>query len=138
MTASEFLDTNVVLYAFDDGEPRKQAIAQELLRRAIDSECTISIQVLSEICATVLRKLTPVQPIDVVRQLLDQLESVPTVSPDARTVRRAVDCCAKYGVHFYDGLILAAAEKAGCKTVWSEDVNDGQEYFGIHVKNPFA
>jgi predicted nucleic acid-binding protein len=41
-------------------------------------------------------------------------------------------------VHFYDGMILAAAEQAGCKTLWSEDMNAGQLYFGIKVENPFA
>ena len=138
MTADEFLDTNVVLYAYDDNEPRKQPIAQDLLRRAVRSECVISVQVLSEICNTILRKLTISHSIDLLREILDQLEPVPTVSPDERTVRRAVDCREKYGLHFYDGMIIAAAERAGCKKVWSEDLNSGQEYFGVRVENPFA
>jgi predicted nucleic acid-binding protein len=138
MTADEFLDTNVVLYAYDDNEPRKQSIAQDLLRRAVRSECVISVQVLSEICSTILRKLTISHSIDLLREILDQLEPVLTVSPDERTVRRAVDCREKYGLHFYDGMIIAAAERAGCKKVWSEDLNSGQEYFGVRVENPFA
>jgi predicted nucleic acid-binding protein len=138
MTADEFLDTNVVLYAYDDNEPRKQSIAQDLLRRAVRSECVISVQVLSEICSTILRKLTISHSIDLLREILDQLEPVPTVSPDERTVRRAVDCRERYGLHFYDGMIIAAAERAGCKKVWSEDLNAGQEYFGVRVENPFA
>lgn len=138
MTADEFLDTNIVLYAFDDSEPRKQSIAQELLRKAVRTECVISVQVLAEICNTILRKLAVSHSIDVLREILDQLEPVPTVSPDERTVRRAVDCHERYGLHFYDGMIIAAAEKAGCKQIWSEDLNAGQEYFGVKVKNPFA
>ncbi|HXJ13940.1 MAG TPA: PIN domain-containing protein [Candidatus Limnocylindrales bacterium] len=138
MTANEFLDTNIVLYAFDDSEPRKQSIAQELLRKAVRAECVISVQVLSEICNTILRKLVASHPIDLLRVILDQLEPVPTVSPDERTVRRAVDCRERYGLHFYDGMIVAAAERAGCKKIWSEDLNTGQEYFGIKVENPFV
>jgi predicted nucleic acid-binding protein len=138
MTADEFLDTNIVLYAYDDNEPRKQSIAQELLRRAVRTECVISVQVLAEICNTVLRKLTVTHSIDLLREILDQLEPVPTVSPDERTVRRAVDCCERHGLHFYDGMIIAAAERAGCKKIWSEDLNAGQEYFGVKVENPFA
>ncbi len=138
MTANEFLDTNIVLYAFDDSEPRKQSIAQELLRKAVRAECVISVQVLSEICNTILRKLVVSHPIDLLRVILDQLEPVPTVSPDERTVRRAVDCRERYGLHFYDGMIVAAAERAGCKKIWSEDLNTGQEYFGIKVENPFV
>jgi predicted nucleic acid-binding protein len=50
---------------------------------------------------------------------------------------RAVDVRAKYGVHFYDGMIVAAAERGGCGRIWSEDLNAGQKYFGIAVENPF-
>lgn len=138
MTADEFLDTNIVLYAFDDSEPRKQSIAQELLRRAVRAECVISVQVLSEICNTILRKMIVSHPIDLLREILEQLEPVPTVCPDERMVRRAVDCRERYGVHFYDGMIIAAAERAGCKRIWSEDLNAGQEYFGVKVENPFV
>ena len=138
MTADEFLDTNIVLYAFDDSDPRKQNIAQDLLRKAVRRECVISVQVLSEISNTILRKLTVGNSTDLLREILDQLEPVPTVCPDERTVRRAVDCHERYGLHFYDGMIIAAAERAGCKKIWSEDLNAGQEYFGVKVENPFA
>ena len=57
---------------------------------------------------------------------------------DAGVVRRAVEARAAYSVHFYDGMIVATAEKAGCKRIWSEDLNSGQEYFGITVENPFS
>jgi predicted nucleic acid-binding protein len=52
-------------------------------------------------------------------------------------VRRAVEAHAAYGIHFYDGLIVASAERAGCGRIWSEDLNPGQEYFGIKMANPF-
>jgi predicted nucleic acid-binding protein len=98
----------------------------------------ISVQVLSEICNAILRKLAVSHSIDLLREILDQLEPVPTVGPDERTVRRAVNCRERYGLHFCDGMIIAAAERAGCKKIWSEDLNGGQEYFGVKVENPFA
>jgi len=52
-------------------------------------------------------------------------------------VRRAVEAHAEYGVRFYDGMIVAAAERGGCERIWSEDFNAGQKYFGIVVENPF-
>jgi len=63
---------------------------------------------------------------------------IPTISPDGDTVRRAVETCSRYGVHFCDGMILATAEQAGCTKIWSEDLNARQVYFGIKVENPFA
>jgi len=46
---------------------------------------------------------------------------------------RAVEAHAVYGIHFYDGTIVAAAERGGCETIWSEDLNAGQKYFGVTV-----
>ncbi len=70
--------------------------------------------------------------------LLDALSPLKVVQPDKELVRRAVEAHARYGVHFYDGMIIAAAERADCKKIWSEDLNAGQEYFGVKVENPFA
>ncbi len=70
--------------------------------------------------------------------LLDALSPLKVVQPDKELVRRAVEAHAQYGVHFYDGMIIAAAERADCKKIWSEDLNAGQEYFGVKVENPFA
>jgi predicted nucleic acid-binding protein len=69
--------------------------------------------------------------------VLNALGPIGVVVPDADIVRRAVDVRAKYGVHFYDGMIVAAAERGGCGRIWSEDLNAGQKYFGIAVENPF-
>jgi|SRR5580704_36374 predicted nucleic acid-binding protein len=138
MSALEFLDSNILLYAYDPLDSRKQKIAQDLLRKGLAGECVISVQVLAEVTATLLHKTKPsTTPADV-EEILDLLEPIPTFSPDGETVRRAVQATSEYGVHFYDGMILAAAEQAGCKTLWSEDMNAGQLYFGIKVENPFA
>lgn len=53
-------------------------------------------------------------------------------------VHRATEVHGKYGLHLYDGLILAAAERANAERVLSEDLNAGQRYLGILVENPFA
>jgi len=65
------------------------------------------------------------------------LASIRLTIPDAELVRRAVEARSSYGVHFYDGMIIAAAERAGCARIWSEDFNEGQKYFGVTVANPF-
>ena len=65
------------------------------------------------------------------------LSPIRVVVPDADIVRRAVEARAEYGLHFYDGMIVAAAERGGCGRIWSEDLNAGQEYFGIAIANPF-
>ncbi len=72
-----------------------------------------------------------------VTAVLDALGPIRVVVPDAEIVRRAVEVRGQYGVHFYDGMIVEAAERGGCGRIWSEDLNAGQEYFGIAVENPF-
>jgi predicted nucleic acid-binding protein len=137
MTVPDFLDTNVLVYAYDTSAPEKRRIAQDLVRRAVAGEMVISTQVLAEFAATLLHKLTPtVRPEDVT-DVLDALGPIKTVTPDGGVVRRAVEARAQYGVHFWDGMIVAAAERGHCARIWSEDLNAGQEYFGVVVENPF-
>lgn len=138
MNGSDFLDSSVVLYAYDSNEQQKREIARELLANAIRGECAISVQVLMEIVTTLLHKVSPRFSANAVVEILDLLRPIPTIYPDRDTVRRAVQAHSDYGVHFCDGMILAAAERAGCKRILSEDLNAGQEYFGIRVANPFA
>jgi len=137
MSAPDFLDTNILVYAYDIGSPSKQRIAQDLLKKAVAGSCVISTQVLAEFAATLLHKIAPPVSPNEVLILLDALAPIPTISPDADTVRRAVETQSAYGIHFYDGMIVAAAERGGCERIWSEDLSSGQGYFGVKVVNPF-
>ncbi len=137
MPGPDFLDTNVLVYAYDVSEPAKQSVAQDLVRRAVAGELMVSTQVLAEFAATVLYKVSPPASAEDLITLLDTLGPVRLIMPDGDMVRRAVEAHAKYGLHFYDGMIVAAAERAGCERIWSEDLNAGQKYFGVVVANPF-
>jgi predicted nucleic acid-binding protein len=137
MSALEFLDTNVLVYSYDIADRGKQEIAQNLVRRALTGDIVTSAQVLGEFAATLLHKVVPrVDPVELI-VILDALGPIPVVTTDADMVRRAVEVQGRYGLHFYDSLIVAAADRAGCETIWSEDLNSGQKYFGISVQNPF-
>jgi predicted nucleic acid-binding protein len=138
MPGPDFLDTNILVYAYDSSSPTKQPVAQGLLRQAVAGHFVISTQVLAEFAATLLYKISPpLNPSDML-VLLDALGPIKVLTTNAGLVRRAVEARATYGIHLYDGMIVAAAEKAGCKRIWSEDLNPGQEYFGVVVENPFS
>jgi predicted nucleic acid-binding protein len=137
MPAPDFLDTNILVYAYDPSDRRKQEISQDLVRKAVAGEILVSTQVLGEFAATLLHKISPrARPRDVAAAL-EALSPARLVVLDGDLVRRAVEAHAQYGVHFYDGLIIAAAERGGCARIWSEDLNAGQKYFGVSVVNPF-
>jgi len=137
MTAREFLDSNVLIYAYDPSDRRKQQIGQGLLRRALAGEIVISTQVLAEFAVTLLHKMSPAALPEDVAAVLDALGPIGVVVPDGDLVRRAVEARGVYGIHFYDGMIVAAAERGRCERLWSEDLNSGQQYFGVTVENPF-
>jgi predicted nucleic acid-binding protein len=133
----EFLDSNVLIYAFDPSDSRKQAIGRDLLRRGVIGQFAISTQVMGEFVSTLIHKLIPAPSEREILQALDSLSPLRLVLPDSKLVRRAVEAHVRYGIHFYDGMIVAAAERADCRTIWSEDFNPGQTYFGITIRNPF-
>jgi predicted nucleic acid-binding protein len=137
MDAPDFMDSNVLVYAYDPNEPRKRQIAQKLVHKALEGEVITSPQVLAEFSATLLHKVSPPLPPEEVITILDTLGPVKLVLPDLGTVRRAVEARNRFGIRFYDGMIVAAAERGGCRRIWSEDLNAGEEYFGVRVENPF-
>ena len=137
MSGTDFLDTNVLVYAYQFTDPEKQRVAQDLVRRAVVGKFTISSQVLSEFASTLLHKFSPPASAQAVIALLDRLSPIKLIAPDGDLIRRAVEAHVSYGLHFYDGMIIAAAERGGCERILSEDLNAGQKYFGITVTNPF-
>jgi predicted nucleic acid-binding protein len=137
MPALDFLDTNILVYAYDPSDPQKQNISKAMVRRAVAGEFVISTQVLAEFAVTLLHKMSPAALPRDVATVLDALGPIHVIAPDADMVGRAVAVRAEYGIHFYDGMIVAAAERASCPQLWSEDLNAGQCYFGVTARNPF-
>jgi len=137
MNGRDFLDTNVLVYALDVADPSKHGIARPLVAEAVAGEFAISTQVLAELATTLLEKFKSKFNARDILPILDSLKPVPLIKPDGDMVRRAVEAHAAYGLHFYDGMIVAAAERAGSQKILSEDLNAGQKYFGISVVNPF-
>lgn len=126
-----------MIYAYDASDRGKQAVAQDLVRKALADEMLVSMQVLAEFSTTLLHKISPPAPTKHLHAILDALSPIRVILPDRDMVRRAVEVNAEYGLHFYDGMIVAAAERGGCQRILSEDLNPGQRYFGIVVENPF-
>lgn len=137
MTAPCFVDTNVLVYANDADAGHKQAIAFDLIGDLLEQErLVLSAQVLNELASVLLHPRFGYS-VDEVRETLGLYAHCPLVPLDATLTRRALDARARYQVSLPDGLVIAAAERARCGEILSEDLNHGQEYFGIVVRNPF-
>ena len=131
-----FFDTNIVVYANDSRDERKQTLALDLLsQHLIKRTGVVSSQVFQEYASVALAKLK--QPIAVVTHQLHLMESFRVVLVEPALVRRALEIHQLYQLSFWDAQILAAAERAGCDQILSEDLNPGQFYVGVQCVNPF-
>ncbi len=140
MADRDFFDTNVLVCAVDRRDLEKQTRARALLTEAIENGSgVVSAQVLGEfftISTSARRVPQPLSHSDA-RLIIEQVSVLPVVALDLSLVRRALDTRTRYQIAYWDALIIAAAERAGCTRLISEDLNAGQTYNGVVVVNPF-
>lgn len=132
-----FLDTNILVYGWDESDLAKQTTSRKLIRQAIEGKGLIAPHILGEFASVLLHRMKPAVRAGDVLTALDSLAGIGVVAASAAIVRRATEAHATYGVHFYDGLLIASAERASCSRIYTEDLSHGQHYFGVEVINPF-
>jgi len=134
----EFLDTNVLVYAHDAtaGEKRQKA-AELVLSLGREQRGMLSVQVLMEFVVTVTRKIPQLLAPETAAQLADDFATWNVYVPGAEDVGRATRLAARYDISLWDALIIHAAAEMGAEVLWTEDLNHGQTYEGVVVKNPF-
>jgi predicted nucleic acid-binding protein len=132
-----FVDTNVIVYAFDAGDERKRALALELLDDP-SLAMVVSSQVLTEFYWTVTRKLVPPLPEEAAQDVVHNLAQGEVVAVDASLVEAAIALARRHRLSLWDAAIVAAAQRAGCSEILSEDLHHGGVVAGIRIRNPFA
>jgi predicted nucleic acid-binding protein len=127
------------VYAYDRRNPAKQSTAQRLIEENLLAETgCLSAQVLSEFYVAVTRKLpVPLAP-EAAAAVVHLFSRMPVTEVDVSLVHRAMEAQRRYVISYWDALIVAAAERAGCSAILSEDLAAGQTYLGIPVIDPFA
>lgn len=134
-----FLDTNILVYAFDNDEPEKQSRALEILKQAgADGDAfVISTQVLQEFYAVVTRKLARKLSEEDAERATRGFACLPVVAADAHLVLAAITLSRRYQLSLWDALIVQAASKAGCSTLLTEDLSNGMHIGRVRVEDPF-
>jgi predicted nucleic acid-binding protein len=132
MSVRPFFDTTILIYAVCETDARA-VIAQRLLATGGH----ISVQVLNEFAAVARRKFK--KSWKEISEALDDIRSLcEPAAPLTVTIHNAaLKIAAKHGYHIYDALILASALDAGCDTLYSEDMQNGQKIGPITIRNPF-
>ena len=139
MNVRSFLDTNVLVYAFDRSSPEKARVAQQLIADgAAEKQAVISYQVVQEFINVAVRSFRIVVPrSDLEAFLLAALFPLMTVSSSPSLMLDALRLQAAHELAWYDSLIVAAALQDRCKILYSEDLQHGQRFGDLIVENPF-
>jgi predicted nucleic acid-binding protein len=140
MNGPAMLDANVIVYADDSRDLSKATVAERLVGHLIKRGlAVVTPQVLGEYWLTATRKLVPPLSPDRAEGRIHEYRNFMRVIPyDSVIVAEAVRGERKYGLHYYDAQIWAAARLAAVDVVFSEDFNDGAEIEGVRFVNPFA
>lgn len=136
---AEFVDTNILVYAYDRTAGIKFDRARALMESLWDrAEGVLSTQVLQEFYVAVTSKIP--QPLGTrkAREIVSDLGTWTVAVLEVSDILKASELGERYRMSFWDSLILAAARKKEAKTLWSEDFSHGQDYDGVKVRNPFA
>lgn len=137
MPAMSFVDTNILLYrvSLAEHEAAKHRIASELLS---SDDLRLSVQVLQEFYVQATRRtreggLTH----DEAASLIRSWRRFRPISITPEIVEAALVARERWRISYWDAAIIEAARSVGCETVFSEDLNSGQDYGGVRVVNPF-
>ncbi len=132
----KFIDSNVFIYAADSKNHAKRSVARKLISSAVLSGgYRINVQVLNEFSSVAYRKLG--LAIEEIKAYLEMFRALPVLPVSADVTEKGLDVMNRYGLQFYNSLLLVAASENGCDEFVSEDLNDGQIYCGMKAVNPF-
>jgi predicted nucleic acid-binding protein len=133
MNRNTFVDTNIVVYAFGRTDPRTMPA-----RALLEQGAQLNVQVLNEFVNVAFRKLR--MPWDEIRDALRIMRIFAgPIHPLTTAIHEAgIAIAERYRYRIYDALIIAAAVDAGCRTLYSEDLANGQTIQGVRIVNPFA
>lgn len=138
-----FVDSNVLIYAHDEGAGIKRDAAMAVVERLWKERSgRLSVQVLQEffVNATVRsgrRKLEDPLDVQEAREVVEDYSRWEVHRPGAADVLAAIDIHRRVGISFWDAMIVQSASSQGCEVLFSEDLNDGQVYEGVRLENPF-
>jgi predicted nucleic acid-binding protein len=133
-----FLDTNILVYTFDQTAPKKQKIAQSLVEQALSEEACISYQVIQEFTNLALRKFSPAMSHSQAQEYLEQvLFPICNLYPSKAFYKRGLKLQERWRFSWYDSLIICAALESGCEILYSEDLQHQKKIETLTIINPF-
>ena len=137
MPGREFVDTNILIYAFDlTAEKKRGAAAALLMRLWSEGAGCVSLQVLQEFYVTTTKKLR-MEPKDAAAQV-ERLAKWTVHRPGTSDILQAIELHRTKKISFWDAMVLRSALSLDCSILWSENLSPGQRFQGLTIRNPFV
>jgi predicted nucleic acid-binding protein len=134
-----FVDTNILVYAHNKTEEDKYEVAKATLKELWETDRgALSTQVLQEFYSVVTRKLNPAMPHRAARQLIANYSEWCVMNTDPQLLVSASVLCERHQLSWWDSLVIEAALRSGATTLLSEDLQDGQTFGTLTIRNPFV
>jgi predicted nucleic acid-binding protein len=139
MSGRTFVDTNILVYAHDTSAGAKHDVARSLVERLWHERTgAVSTQVLQELYVSLRRKAgRPLSRKEAHAVVTDYLRWEVVVN-NGQSILDAIAIEGRYGISFWDALVVQASRACGAETLYTEDLNDGQVYESVRVVSPFA
>jgi predicted nucleic acid-binding protein len=139
MNGRFFLDTNIFVYSFDRSAPAKARRALQLIRGAIETrKGIISYQVVQEFFNVALRRFAnPMTLTDAEQYLSTVFRPLIAVQSSHGLYSEALHLSERFRLSWYDSLVIAAAIEGECRVLYSEDLQSGQRFGDLEIRNPF-
>ena len=133
-----FVDTNVIIYAYDISAGHKHEAAREIMADLWDSGSgVLSTQVLQEFFVGVTQKMPAPISMELAKGIVTDFLKWEVVVNDGESILNAIEIHKKYKYSFWDSMIIEAAVKGGCSVLLTEDLSAGQRINGVEIRNPF-
>jgi predicted nucleic acid-binding protein len=131
------LDTNLLVYSVDNKAGRRHELAIEIVDRATECDCWLTLQAISEFYFASTRKGI-IPPAEAAAQAADWSSAFPCAAASASAVRTALGDAAAGRASYWDALLVATAAEVGCTVILTENLADGAALAGVEIHNPFA
>jgi predicted nucleic acid-binding protein len=134
-----FVDTNVLVYAYDVDAEHKHEIAKRHLAELWDDQTgALSVQVLQEFYVTVTRKLPKPVTRRTARELIATYDTWVPHRPVVADIVAASELEERHRLSFWDALVVVSAQRCECTTLLSEDLQHGRRFGTVTVVDPFT
>jgi predicted nucleic acid-binding protein len=138
-SSREFVDTNILVYAYDRSAGAKRERARSLVADLWRSGMgCLSLQVLQELFVAITVKVPKRASPARAARLVADLSRWTLHAPGREDLLRSIEIQQRFRVSLWDALIIQSAGQLGCRVLWSEDLNSGQSYGPVVVRNPFS